>query len=163
MSYEVNGAPQPTVPLLLSEEVRFTSHPEARPAVEGQRLELSCEATGVPQPNFLWFKEREPLPSHTSNKYTNSSVFMHTIKCYMCFTVLPVALPRVFSRKVLISFFPHCRLVIEKVSQDNEGNYCCRASNEVSTEFSNWVEVTVHKPHRTGMPSLYLGLASCFC
>lgn len=40
--------------------------------MEGQRLELSCEATGVPQPNFLWFKEREPLPSQTSNKYTTS-------------------------------------------------------------------------------------------
>lgn len=72
MRYEVKGASQPTVPLPLPEEVRFKSHPEARPAVEGQRLELSCEATGVPQPNFLWFKEREPLPSQTSNKYTTS-------------------------------------------------------------------------------------------
>ena len=54
---------------LFSEEVKFTKQPEACPAVEGQQLVLECAASGVPQPKFLWFKEREPLPSQTSNRY----------------------------------------------------------------------------------------------
>lgn len=41
-----------------------------------------------------------------------------------------------------------CRLIIEKVSVSDEGNYCCRASNDLSLEFSNWVEVSVHQPAR---------------
>lgn len=39
-----------------------------------------------------------------------------------------------------------CRLVIEKVSVSDEGNYICRASNDLSLQFSNWVEVSVHQP-----------------
>jgi hypothetical protein len=97
------------------EEARFTRHPEARPAVVGQRLVLECEAVGVPHPKFLWFKEKEPLPHQTSN-----------------------------------------RLVIEKASITDEGNYCCRASNDLSIVFSNWVEVSVHQPARGKLFSLYL-------
>jgi hypothetical protein len=50
------------------EEVQFTRQPEAKPAVVGQRLVLECEASGVPQAKFLWFKERAPLPGQTSNR-----------------------------------------------------------------------------------------------
>lgn len=50
------------------EEVKFARQPEAKPAVVGQKLVLDCEASGVPQPKFLWFKEREPLPTQTSNR-----------------------------------------------------------------------------------------------
>lgn len=42
--------------------------PEARPAVAGQKLVLECEASGVPQPKFLWFRERDPLPAQTSSR-----------------------------------------------------------------------------------------------
>ena len=51
-----------------AEEVQFTRQPEAKPAVVDQRLVLECEASGVPQAKFLWFKEREPLPGQTSNR-----------------------------------------------------------------------------------------------
>ena len=47
-----------------------------------------------------------------------------------------------------------CRLVIEKASVTDEGNYCCRASNNLSIVFSNWVEVSVHQPARGRLSSL---------
>ena len=50
------------------ERVKITQQPEATPGVEGQQLVLECRATGVPKPNFLWFKEPDtPLPDHTSD------------------------------------------------------------------------------------------------
>lgn len=81
------------------------SHPEAVPASVGQRVELECEASGVPKPSYLWFKGREPLPEHTA-----------------------------------------CCLCIEKVSLSDAGQYCCRASNAVNIEFSNWAEIKVNQP-----------------
>ena len=51
-----------------TETVRITQQPEATPGVEGQQLILECRATGVPRPNFLWFKNpRTPLPDQTSD------------------------------------------------------------------------------------------------
>ena len=48
--------------------MKITQQPEATPGVEGQQLVLECRATGVPKPNFLWFKEPDtPLPEHTSD------------------------------------------------------------------------------------------------
>ena len=118
---------------LCSEEVQFTQQPEAKPAVLGQKLVLECAATGTPSPKFLWFREREPLPSQTSNRYIQS---MHTTSPILC--------------------QPCIRLVIEKVSFSDEGNYCCRASNDLNNVFSNWVEVSVQKP-----PGIYTLCGQC--
>lgn len=39
-----------------------------------------------------------------------------------------------------------CRLTIEKVTLDDAGQYCCRASNEVNIVFSSWAEIKVTQP-----------------
>ena len=89
-----------------SEGVRFKFQPQASPVVEGQRLELECEASGVPSPSYLWFKSPQvPLPEQTQRL-----------------------------------------LIIERVQKDDEGMYCCRATNDVNVVFSNWAEVKVMKP-----------------
>lgn len=50
------------------ESVKITQQPEATPGVEGQQLILECRATGVPGPNFLWFKApNTPLPDQTAD------------------------------------------------------------------------------------------------
>ena len=58
-----------------------------------------------------------------------------------------------------------CRLVINKVSVSDEGNYCCRAANDLNTEFSNWVEVSVHQPaHGMALPvSTQNSITNSFC
>ena len=38
------------------------------------------------------------------------------------------------------------RLVLERVSKNDNGSYCCRASNDLNVVFSNWVEVVVQQP-----------------
>jgi len=48
--------------------VKIVQQPDATPGVEGQKLQLECKATGVPSPNYMWFKNpQEPLPDHTSD------------------------------------------------------------------------------------------------
>jgi hypothetical protein len=66
------------------EEVQFTRQPEAKPAVVGQRLVLECEASGVPQAKFLWFKERAPLPGQTSNRLVLEKVSKADEGSYCC-------------------------------------------------------------------------------
>ena len=39
-----------------------------------------------------------------------------------------------------------CQLHIEKISLADAGQYCCRASNPVNIEFSNWAEIKVNQP-----------------
>ena len=107
---------------------------------------LECEASGVPCPKFLWFKEREPLPNQTSSRYLHISVAITKLKVnVMLFIKLFVYLW--FKGHAAIDFFLY-RLVIERVSVSDEGNYCCRASNDVNIVFSHWVMVAVHEPTR---------------
>lgn len=48
--------------------MKITQQPEATPGVEGQQLVLECRATGVPVPNFLWFKApNTPIPDQTAD------------------------------------------------------------------------------------------------
>lgn len=95
-----------------TEKVQIVTHPRATPAVIGQPIELTCVATGVPMPTYMWFKERSPLPDQTSSK-----------------------------------------LVITKVQSENEGMYCCRATNPVNVVFSNWAEVRVQAQMVSRRPS----------
>jgi len=69
---------------LPTEEVRFTQHPEAAPAVIGQKFILECAATGVPAPMYLWFKERTPLPDHKSCKLVIEKVGKDDAGMYCC-------------------------------------------------------------------------------
>lgn len=64
--------------------MRFTVHPEAAPAVIGQQLVLTCEATGVPAPSFLWFKERTPLPDNKSCRLVIDKVGKDDAGMYCC-------------------------------------------------------------------------------
>ena len=54
---------------LCLENVKITKQPQSCPITVGDRLELKCEATGVPKPEYLWFKaasdnKPRPLPNH---------------------------------------------------------------------------------------------------
>lgn len=66
------------------EEVRFLQHPQAAPAVLGQQLVLEAEATGVPQPEYLWFKERTPLPDQTARTLLIEHVTKEHEGTYVC-------------------------------------------------------------------------------
>lgn len=66
------------------EEVKVKVQPVATPAIEGQGVELSCEATGVPMPAYLWFKGRVPLPDQVSNVLTIERVVKDDAAMYTC-------------------------------------------------------------------------------
>lgn len=95
-----------------TEKVQIVTHPRATPTVIGHNLELTCVATGVPMPTYMWFKERTPLPDQTSSK-----------------------------------------LIITNAQADNEGVYCCRATNPLNVVFSNWAEVRVQNQVVSRRPS----------
>lgn len=67
-----------------TEEVKFKVQPVATPAIEGQKVELSCEATGVPIPAYLWFKGRVPLPDQVSNVLVIERVQKSDAAMYTC-------------------------------------------------------------------------------
>ena len=41
---------------IVAEKVKVVKHPESRPITIGEKLELFCEGTGVPRPEYLWFR-----------------------------------------------------------------------------------------------------------
>lgn len=62
-----------TVPLTLTEKIVITKQPESIPVAAGDRLELRCEATGVPKPEYLWFRADKfgntiPLPRQKASR-----------------------------------------------------------------------------------------------
>ena len=51
----------------------ITKQPESIPVAAGDRLELRCEATGVPKPEYLWFRADKfgntiPLPRQKASR-----------------------------------------------------------------------------------------------
>lgn len=68
-----------------AESVKITKQPEATPGVEGQQLILECRATGVPKPNFLWFKApNTPLPEQCSDQLILSCLTKEDSTKYCC-------------------------------------------------------------------------------
>jgi hypothetical protein len=71
--------------VLFTESVKITQQPEATPGVEGQQLILECRATGVPRPNFLWFKApNTPLPEQTADTLFIQSLAKEDAGKYCC-------------------------------------------------------------------------------
>ena len=53
--------------------------------MEGQQLTLECKATGVPAPNYLWFKSpKVPLPDQTSDTLLIPALSKEDAGKYIC-------------------------------------------------------------------------------
>ena len=99
------------------ERVKLTQYPEATPGVEGQQLVLECRATGVPKPNFLWFKEPDtPLPDYTSDSLVIPRLSKGDAGRYCCRA----------ENEVNTVFSPWVEVKVQKPYILNNGMYVCR-------------------------------------
>ena len=65
--------------MLLIEDVRIVKQPTSTPVMVGQRLELTCEAEGIPRPKYLWFKGQKPLTDQRVSKLVIENVSLYVV------------------------------------------------------------------------------------
>lgn len=75
--------------LSLAEKIAITKQPESIPVTIGDRLELRCEATGVPKPEYLWFRADRfgntiPLPRQKASQLVIEEALREHSGRYCC-------------------------------------------------------------------------------
>jgi mucosa-associated lymphoid tissue lymphoma translocation protein 1 len=74
---------------VFAEKVKVVKQPESRPISVGERLELVCEGSGVPRPEYLWFKadihgNPYPMTGHKSSRLVLEEVKKEDSGRYCC-------------------------------------------------------------------------------